>query len=117
MGFDVTYGTNKEKRPLARGTVKTTSNKNVPFFNALLPSGASWVFRWIFHEAFPRLVSKDSLKKLHLVLVDDDQHCNSQIDSARTLNKLPNAQYRLCKWHRVRFILLCIDSKLVISKH
>jgi ribosomal protein L5 len=44
MGFDVTFGTNKEKRPMARATIKTSSNKNVPFFNALLPSGASWVF-------------------------------------------------------------------------
>jgi hypothetical protein len=30
MGFDVTNGTNKEKRPLARGTIKTSNNKNVP---------------------------------------------------------------------------------------
>jgi MULE transposase domain len=101
MGFDVTYGTNKEKRPLARGTIKTSSNKNVPIFNALLPSGASWVFHWIFHNAIPRLFAKESLAKLYLVLVDDDKHCNIQIDSARFLKKLPNAKYRLCKWHKI----------------
>jgi hypothetical protein len=101
MGFDVTNGTNKEKRPLARGTIKTSNNKNVPFFNALLPSVASWVFRWIFHIALPKLLSNDSLSNLHLILVDEDYHCNCQIDSAREMGILPHAQYRLCKWHKV----------------
>jgi hypothetical protein len=102
MGFDVTNGTNREKRPMARGTLKTSSNKNVPFFNALLPSVASWVFRWIFHDALPRLLPSESLSKLHLILVDDDRNCNSQIDSARELKVLPNGHFRLCKWHKVR---------------
>ena len=101
MGFDVTNGTNKEKCPLARATIKTSNNKNVPFSSALLPSIASWVFHWIFHDALPKLVSRDSLAKLHLILVDEDQHCNTQIDSARQLKILPNVQYRLCKWHKV----------------
>ena len=103
MGFDVTNGTNKEKRPLARGTIKTSNNKNVPFFNALLPSISSWVFRWIFHIALPKLLSTESLENLRLILVDEDYHCNSQIDSAHAMGKLPNVQYRLCKWHKVTF--------------
>jgi MULE transposase domain len=104
MGFDVTNGTNKEKRPMARGTVKNSDNRNVPIFNALLPSISSWVFRWIFHDAIPKLFSKESLSNLRLILVDEDHHCNSQIDSARKLGILPNVQYQLCKWHKVRFI-------------
>lgn len=104
MGFDVTFGTNKEKRPLARGTIKSNRNKNVPFFNALLPSCASWVFNWIFQDAMPTLLNQDSLNKLHLILVDDDHHCNSQIDLARKMKVLPNARFRLCKWHKVREI-------------
>jgi MULE transposase domain len=105
MGFDVTFGTNKEKRPLARGTIKNNRNKNIPFFNAFLPSCAAWVFNWIFHDAMPKLLSQDSLNKLHLILVDDDHHCNSQIDMARNMNILPNAHYRLCKWHKVSFFI------------
>jgi MULE transposase domain len=105
MGFDVTFGVNKEKRPMARGTIKSTRDKNVPFFNALLPSTASWVFHWIFHDALPRLLPKESLDKLSLILVDDDCHCNSQIDSARLMKRIPNAHYRLCKWHKVRFYI------------
>jgi MULE transposase domain len=108
MGFDVTNGTNKEKRPMARATLKTSNNKNVPLFNALLPSVASWVFRWIFHDALPKLLSRESLSKLKLILVDQDQNCNSQIDSARDLKILPNVQYRLCKWHKVRFKMLSL---------
>jgi MULE transposase domain len=114
IGFDVTFGTNKEKRPMARATIKTSSNKNVPFFNALLPSGASWVFRWVFHDALPRLLSKESLANLHLILVDDDHHCNTQIDSARNLKKIPNAQYRLCKWHKVRTEYLLLHLHLYV---
>jgi MULE transposase domain len=102
MGFDVTNGTNKEKRPMARATIKNSNNKNIPFFNALLPSVASWVFRWIFHDALPMLLTRDSLRHLKLILVDEDNHCNSQIDAARELGILPNARYRLCKWHKVR---------------
>jgi hypothetical protein len=119
MGFDVTNGTNKEKRPMARATIKTTNNKNVPFFNALLPSIASWVFRWIFHDAFPKLLSCESLHKLRLVLVDEDYHCNSQIDAARVMGILPNAQYRLCKWHKVRTFFLTLEprkSSITISQ-
>jgi hypothetical protein len=114
IGFDVTFGTNKEKRPMARATIKTSSNNNVPFFNALLPSGASWVFRWVFHDALPRLLAKESLAKLHLILVDDDHHCNTQIDSARHLKKLRNAQYRLCKWHKVRTEYLVLHVHLYV---
>jgi MULE transposase domain len=102
MGFDVTFGTNKEKRPMARGTIKNNRNKNIPFFNALLPSCASWVFNWIFHSAMPMLLKKESLNKLHLILVDDDEQCNRQIDSARESKILEKAHYRLCKWHKVR---------------
>jgi hypothetical protein len=103
ISFDVTYGTNKEKRPLARDTVKNSNHKNIPFFNALLPSCASWVFRWIFHDVFPRLLSKTSISKLQLILVDKEQTCNNQIEFARHMKRLPNAQYRLCKWHKVSF--------------
>jgi hypothetical protein len=76
MGFDVTNGTIKEKQPMARGTVKTSDNRNVPIFNALLPSISSWVFRWIFHDSIPKLLSKESLSNLRLILVDEDYHCN-----------------------------------------
>ena len=31
IGFDVTFGVNQEKRPLAKGTLINSSKKNVPF--------------------------------------------------------------------------------------
>ena len=118
MGFDVTNGTNKEKLPMARGTVKNSDNRNVPIFNALLPSMSSWVFPWIFHDARPKLLSKESLSNLRLILVDEDHHCNSQIDSARTLGLLPNVHYRLCKWHKVRSIsILKLQNLRKLPKH
>ena len=118
MRFDVTNGTNKEKRPMALATVKNSDNRNVPIFNVLLPSMSSWVFRWIFHDAIPKLLSKESLSNLRLILVDEDHHCNSQIDSARTLGILPNFQYRLCKWHKARSDrILKLQNLRNIPKH
>lgn len=38
LGIDVVFGTNTEKRPLIRGTGKSSSNKNLPIINAFLPS-------------------------------------------------------------------------------
>ena len=38
IGVDVVFGTNQEKRPHMRGTCKTSYNKNIPLFNAFLPS-------------------------------------------------------------------------------
>jgi hypothetical protein len=46
LGEDVVFGTNQEKRPLMRGTGKSAENKNLPLFNAFLPSQQRWVFDW-----------------------------------------------------------------------
>jgi hypothetical protein len=57
VGFDITCGTNAEKRPLAKGTLTTANGENVPFFNSFLPSQCAWVFCWLFTTAFPTLFS------------------------------------------------------------
>jgi hypothetical protein len=44
-GVDVTNGTNSEKRPNGRGTLLTSNNKNIPFWNSFLPSESGWVWR------------------------------------------------------------------------
>jgi hypothetical protein len=57
-GVDITNGTNNEKRPNARGTLLTTNNKNVPFWNSFLPSDSGWAWRWILVTGFRALLPK-----------------------------------------------------------
>ena len=95
IGFDVTFGVNQEKRPLAKGTLINSSKKNVPFFNAILPSQCRWVFRWIFNEAIPNLFPKDSLAKTELFITDEDPNCYKLLQSARS--HYPKHKHRICK--------------------
>ena len=79
MGFDITMGSNAEKRPLARATLTAPDGKNVPFFNSFLPSQCAWVFHWLFMRAFPTLfpvvdgsfekaLSKKALEEVRVVM-------------------------------------------------
>ena len=101
FGTDITNGTNQEKRPLARATAMTTNRKNVPFWNALLPSGGRWVHRWIFQEAFPALFSTATLMKCQLVISDEDVLCYEEFEAAIRAGVFPNGKHRLCKWHKI----------------
>ena len=114
IGFDVTYGTNQEKRPLAKATLINSSKKNVPFFNAILPSQCRWVFHWIFNSAFPNLLPADCLKKVQLVITDEDQNCFNMLESART--HFPRHKHRICKWHKVSYLLkLKISNEYILN--
>ena len=103
MGFDITCGTNAEKRPLARGTLTTSDGKNVPFFNSFLPSQCAWVFCWLFVTAFPTLFPSASCQQTELIITDQDERCYTQIESSKTYSIFSNRMmHRLCKWHKVR---------------
>ena len=97
IGFDVTNGVNQEKRPLGKGTLINASGKNVPFFNAFLPSQCRWVFVWIRNQAIPSLLPKEYLKKTRLVITDEDDNCYDMLEGAK--ENFPNHIHRLCKWH------------------
>ncbi len=103
MGFDITCGTNAEKRPLARATITTANEKNVPFFNSFLPSQCAWVFCWLFMTAFPTLFPPRSCKQMELVLTDQDERCYTQVEASKGYHIFSERMvHRLCKWHKVR---------------
>ena len=108
VGFDVTYGTNQEKRPLAKGTLINSSSKNIPFFNAILPSQCRWVFHWIFDTAIPNLFPSEYLKKIQLFITDEDPNCYEMIERSRS--HYPVYKHRICKWHKVS----CLCTNLII---
>jgi hypothetical protein len=102
MGFDITCGTNAEKRPLARGTLTTSNGKNVPFFNAFLPSQCAWVFNWLFMTAFPTLFPSRSCRQTELVVTDQDERCYTQLEASKGDCIFSDRMvHRLCKWHKV----------------
>jgi hypothetical protein len=102
MGFDITCGTNAEKRPLARGTLTTSNGKNVPFFNAFLPSQCQWVFNWLFTTAFPTLFPSRSCQQTELVVTDQDKRCYTQLEASNAHRIFSDRTvHRLCKWHKV----------------
>jgi hypothetical protein len=103
VGFDITCGTNAEKRPLARGTLTTANGKNVPFFNSFLPSQCAWVFCWLFTTAFPTLFPIQSCQQTELIITDQDERCYTQLQVSKESSIFSDKMvHRLCKWHKVR---------------
>jgi hypothetical protein len=112
MGFDITMGSNAEKRPLARGTLTTSNGKNVPFFNSFLPSQCAWVFNWLFMTAFPTLFPSDSLRRTELVITDQDERCYTQLEASKGNSIFSDRMvHRLCKWHKVNIELRIRNAK------
>ena len=82
LGFDVVFGTNAEKRPQMRGTGKTSSNKNIPIVEALLPSQQKYIFDWFINDAVPTLLDRDALRNTKIIITDQDRELMGVIDSA-----------------------------------
>jgi hypothetical protein len=104
MGVDVTFGTNQEKRPLFRGCISNSNDRNIPTWNAFLPSGANWVFKWLFQTCMPALFPAKSLQQVQILLCDEDPQCYNNLHGVIRNGIMPNAKVRFCKWHKVNRI-------------
>ena len=103
-GWDVTFGTNAEKRPLGCMAHKTANNNIFPGVQAFLPSQTGWVFDWIKSKAVPQLLCNNALGKTFLELTDKDRqyiYVGRNVHSNTSDNPYGNAKIRLCKWHKV----------------
>jgi hypothetical protein len=107
LGVDVVFGTNQEKCPHIRGTCKSADNKNIPLFNAFLPSQQKWVFEWVMTDTLPSLLDSKALKLTDIILSDQyPQLCGSIAKVIIGLDKLyGNALRRECIWHKVTNII------------
>lgn len=111
--LDVTFGTNSEKRPLARATAMSYNSKNLPFFNCFMAAEAVWVWDWILSEAFPSLIGNELLSMVQLIVTDQDFKCYGILDSLIQQGIYPNAIHRLCAWHKIdrHFIIKALKFK------
>jgi hypothetical protein len=46
---------------------KTSSNKNLPIVDALLPNQSKWIFDWFINEAVPGVLDNDAIKKTKII--------------------------------------------------
>ena len=108
LGVDVVFGTNQERRPHMRGTCKSSDNKNIPLFNAFLPSQQKWVFEWVMTDALPSLLDPEALKLTDIILSDQDPQLCGSIDKVIiSRDKLyGDAMRRECIWHKVTIIII-----------
>jgi hypothetical protein len=92
-----------------RGTGKNLYNKNIPLFNAFLPSQQKWVFEWVMNDALPLLLDPEALKLTDIISLDHDPQLCGSIDKVIiSRDKLyGDALRRECIWHnKVRNIII-----------
>ena len=98
--FDVTMGTNEEKRPLLIVSGRTPWGENFIIMRVYLPNERAWVFRWVFQTAMPKLLGTEYLLLVKLALTDGDMQEFLQLDIA-IKNYLKNAHRRRCSYHLI----------------
>ena len=98
LKFDVTMGTNEEKRPLLIVSGRTPWGENFIIMRVYLPNERAWVFRWVFQTAMPKLLGAEYLLLVNLAITDGDSQEFLQLDIA-IKNHLKNARRRRCSYH------------------
>ena len=82
IGVDGTHETNNESRPLLTLSVKDSDGNVIVVLRCFAPNERSWLFRWLFQEALPVLLGKDTLELVKLIMTDGDSQEMTQVDYA-----------------------------------
>jgi MULE transposase domain len=82
LHFDGTSDTNNEKRILFTVSGRDSNGNQFLVFRALIPNECAWMFRWLFCSALPKLLGRENLERVLLVLTDGDSQETSQMDIA-----------------------------------
>ena len=98
--FDVTFGTNAEKRPLGIGGAFDGDMNTFTPLRVFMPSQCAWVFNWIFGQAMPALFGADLLDRIQLFLTDGDRLMYGAFDKCKR-DLYRNAHHGLCMYHLV----------------
>ena len=92
--------TNNENMVLITLAGMDANRKMFPIARAYVPNQKRWVFRYIFEYAFPRLVGREVLTMVQVIVTDGDSNETQQLDES--LEKYYcNAKRIRCGWHLV----------------
>ena len=71
------------------------NDREMNILRVFMPNQQSWMFRWIFSVVFPRLIPKQILHKIKIVIMDGDPQEYGQIDNTIE-TVIPNARRTRC---------------------
>jgi hypothetical protein len=80
LGVDGTHQTNEEHRPLI--TIKDSDGNVIVVIRCFAPNERAWFFRWLFQEALPALIGKETMACVKVIITDGDSQEMSQVDFA-----------------------------------
>jgi len=99
MALDLTFGTNKQRRPLFVVAGVDGSNKSFTMFRAFMPSKEHRAVRWVMLKALPMLLGRDILQRVSVIATDMEPALSEAISSGVTMKIFPQAKHRLDYFH------------------
>lgn len=100
LSVDGTHKTTNQDWDLITFTIQDMNGRQETVIRCWAPHNRSWLFRWLFQTAVPKLVGGAACKRTRLVICDGyPQEC-SQLDAAIAL-VFVSAVRRRCGWHIV----------------
>lgn len=97
--MDLTFGTNKERRPLFMLAGVDGYNRSFTCFRAFLPSKEARALRWVILKALPTLMGTDILKHVSVIATDQEDSLAQSISAAKNLGILPHVKQRQDYFH------------------
>ena len=99
MALDLTFGTNKQRRPLFVVAGVDGCNKSFTMFRAFMPSKEHRAVRWVMLKALPMLLGRDILQRVYVIATDMEHALSDAISSGITSKIFPRAKHRLDYFH------------------
>lgn len=76
LAIDVTFGTNRNSRNVAKVVGIDSSNKIVTFASCFIGSKQRKAYRWLFEVALPSLLGPENVKMTNVVAMDNEEMMN-----------------------------------------
>ena len=98
---DATSSTNVEKRELVLVCGKDSCNAGFTAMRIFVPSEKQWVYSWIYTDAIPKLLGRNTTERNRLVLTDGDRNNYTPFENSIALDDSCwyNSSHGLCEWH------------------
>jgi hypothetical protein len=101
LSINITYGTNRNRRPLLVFDGTEKNRKNFTALRAFLPSECEWVFRYVFEVAIPSLISEATVEHINQINTDGDRRIYNPLTKCILDKSSPwfGCIHVLCNYH------------------